>query len=147
MVKEVRRLIFSNTESTSAIKEYGKRNGVSFSEGTVIRAQFTGPVEYGFQTMKGMTSHILGDYNINQLPQAITLTFFDEKTMEQKYFTTTADFISSALIEYCLENKIMLPKEAGKDLDIAEFNICLNIKNRTQTEEDSAHADLQLADE
>ena len=58
---------------------------------------------------------------------------FDERSFEQKFINLTADFISVALIEYSITNKIMMPKNAEKNLDLTEFNICLDINLENQT--------------
>lgn len=146
MATEIRRLIFSHSESTAAVKEYGKKNNVNFPEGKIIRARFTGTAEYEFHSMKGVKSPIQGDYNVKDSPRAITLTFFDEKTMEQKFYNMTADFVSSALIEYCVLNKIMMPKKAEKHLDVTEFNICLDINMENTTDGDAPNQGLALED-
>ncbi len=146
MATEIRRLIFSHSESTAAIKSYGNKNNVSFPEGKIIRARFTGTAEYEFHSMKGMKSSIQGEYNVKDSPRAITLTFFDEKTLEQKFYNMTADFVSSALIEYCVENKIMMPKKAEKTLDVTEFNICLDISMETVTYGNKANQGFALED-
>jgi len=147
MAIEIRRLIFSHSESTAAVREYGNKNNVSFPDGKIIRARFTGTAEYEFHSMKDFKSPIQGDYNVKDSPRAVTLTFFDEKTLEQKFYNLTADFVSSALIEYSIANKIMLPKQAEKRLDVTEFNICLDINMENPTEGDKANQGLALDDE
>jgi hypothetical protein len=78
------------------------------------------------------------------VPRALTLTFFDEKTLEQKFYNLTSDFVSSALVEYCLTNKIMMPKSAEKRLDVTEFNICLDINMENFTRGDTPNQGLAL---
>lgn len=133
MATEIRRLVFTNAETTKALRTYGKKYDMVFPEGTVIRSRFAGNAEYEFDTMKQFKSPLHGDYNVEGNPRAVIVTFFDEKTFEQKYFNLTADFVSAALIEFCIENKIMMPKDAKKALDITEFNMCLDINFETQT--------------
>lgn len=146
MATEIRRLIFSHSESTAAVKEYGNKNNVQFPDGKIIRARFTGSAEYEFHSMKDVKSVIQGDYNVKDNPRAVTLTFFDEKTLEQKFYNLTADFVSSALIEYCIANKIMMAKRAEKRLDVTEFNICLDISMESVTSGDAPNQGLALED-
>lgn len=146
MATEIRRLTFSHSESTAAMRDYGNKNDVKFPDGKIIRARFAGSAEYEFHSMKQIKSPIHGDYNVKENPRAITLTFFDEKTLEQKYYNLTADFVSSAIIEYCIANKIMLPKKAEKRLDVTEFNICLDINMESYTDGDKANQGLALED-
>jgi hypothetical protein len=144
MATEIRRLIFSHSETTSAIRTYGTSLGMKFPDGRVIRARYAGNAEYEFHTLKQFKAPIQGDYNVRETPKAITLTFFDEKTFEQKFINLTADFISAALIEYCIQNKIMMPKNAEKNLDLTEFNVCLDINLENLTE--NASGPLRLED-
>lgn len=144
MATEIRRLIFSHSETTSAIRNYGAAHGMRFPEGRIIRARYAGSAEYEFHSLKQFKAPIQGDYNVKETPKAITLTFFDEKTFEQKYINLTADFISASLIEYCITHKIMMPKIAEKTLDLTEFNVCLDINLENLT--DSASGPLRLDD-
>lgn len=144
MATEIRRLIFSHSETTSAIRSYGDAHGMKFPEGRIIRARYAGNAEYEFHSMKQFKAPIQGDYNVKETPKAITLTFFDEKTFEQKFINLTADFVSAALIEYCVTHKIMMPKAAEKKLDLTEFNACLDINLENIT--DSAGGPLKLED-
>ena len=146
MATEIRRLIFSHAESTAALTSYGKKVDLKFPQGKIIRARFAGSAEYEFHSMKQVKFPIEGDYNVKDSARAVTLTFFDEKTLEQKYYNVTADFISSALIEYCIANKIMLPKAAEKRLEMTEFNICLDIGMENKTEQTEALQELRLED-
>lgn len=135
MATEIRRLVFTNSEATKALRTYGQKYSMEFPEGKVIRSRFAGNAEYEFHTMKQFKAPIHGDYNIEGNPRAVIVTFFDEKTFEQKYFNLTADFVSAALVEFCIENRIMMPKGAKKALDVNEFNMCLDINFEAQTSE------------
>ncbi|HPQ50749.1 MAG: hypothetical protein KDJ26_02310 [Alphaproteobacteria bacterium] len=143
MATEIRRLIFSHSETTIAIRSYGATMGMKFPEGRIIRARYAGSAEYEFHSMKQFKAPIQGDYNVKETPKAITLTFFDERSFEQKFINLTADFISVALIEYSITNKIMMPKNAEKNLDLTEFNICLDINLENQTESTSSPLRLE----
>lgn len=143
MATEIRRLIFSHSETTTAIRNYGATLNMKFPEGRIIRARYAGNAEYEFHSMKQFKSPIQGDYNVRETPKAITLTFFDEKSFEQKFINLTADFISTALIEYCIAHKIMMPKNAEKSLDLTEFNTCLDINLENITESSSGPLRLE----
>ena len=119
---------------------------MNFSSGILIRASFAGTSEYEFHSMKQHESSVQKQYNIEQKPRSVIVTFFDSKTMEHKYFNLTADFISSALIEYCIENKIVLPKSAKKSLDISEFNIVLDVAMEPFQKSGSPSSVLSLED-
>lgn len=127
MPQEVRRIVFSHIETTEALVNYGKKFSMDFYSGNIIRASFAGNAEYENHPMKQHQSSVQKQYNIEQKPRSVIVTFFDAKTLEHRYFNLTADFISSALIEFCITNHIMLPKHARKSLDISEFNIVLDI--------------------
>ncbi len=127
MPREIRRLVFTYQEATIAITEYGKKYNISFPKGRIIHAKFASVSEYELHNMKEFKSPIHRTYNVKEKRSAVIITFFDEDTLEHKYFNLTADFISAALIEYSLNNKIMLPKNASKEMDVTEFNICLDI--------------------
>lgn len=138
MATEIRRLVFSHAESTKALQDFGEKYKVQFPQGRVIRAKFASIAEYEFHSMKQFQTSLHKDYNVEGQPLSVIVTFFDEKTLEHKFFNLTADFITEALIEYCINNKIMLPKTAKKKLDISEFNICLDINYDNVTPESRA---------
>jgi hypothetical protein len=135
MATEIRRLVFTHAESTKALQDFGAKYDVAFPEGKIIRAKFAGTAEYEFHSMKQFKSSLHRDYNVEGRPSSVIVTFFDEKTLEHKFFNLTADFVSGALIEYCIANKIMLPKAAKKSLDLTEFNICLDVNFDNETAE------------
>lgn len=135
MATEIRRLVFSHAESTKALEDFGKKYDVAFPEGKIIRAKFAGTAEYEFHSMKKFQSSLHRDYNVEDRPSSVIITYFDEKTLEHKFFNLTADFVSGALIEYCIANRIMMPKAAKKHLDVTEFNICLDINFDNETAE------------
>ena len=145
MATEIRRLVFSHAESTKALHDFGKAYNMTFPQGKIIRAVFAGTAEYEFHSMKQFKSSIHQDYNVEGKEKAVIVTFFDEKTLEHKFFNLTADFVSGSLIEFCVRNKIMMPKAAKKAVDVTEFNICLDIQMDNATSESQAGA-LSIAD-
>lgn len=137
MPKEVRRLIFSHAESFQAMSSYGERLDMVFPTGRIIRANFAGLAEFEMHTQKEAMQEIAKKQNIARMESAVIVTFFDESTFEHRQFNLTADFISAALVEYCIEHKIMMPRQAKKILDLTEFNICLDVIFESETIEDS----------
>lgn len=147
MPKEVRRIVFMHSESTIALADYGKKFDMTFPNGNIIKATFAGHSEYELHSMKQHQNPLQQQYNIEQKARAVIITYFDSKTLEHKYFNLTADFISSALIEYCIANKIMLPKQAKKSLDISEFSIVLDVSTDGPKEQGGQDTNiLQLED-
>lgn len=138
MPTEVRRIVFSHSESTTAILAYGERYNMTFPNGRIIRAAYTGAAEYDAHSMRQFQSPLHSQYNVEKKPRAVIITFFDEKTLEHKFINLTADFISGALIDYCLNHKIIIPKTALKSLDVTEFNLCLDIHMEQFTEPGAA---------
>lgn len=137
MATEIRRLVFSHAETTKAIKNFGQKFRMNFPEGKIIRVRFAGSFDHEFHTMKQFKTPLHGTYNIEENTRPVTITFFDEDTFEQKFFNLAADFISGALIEYCIQNRIMMPKHAKKSLALTDFNVCLDV-NYESTSEDGA---------
>lgn len=146
MAIEIRRLIFTYPEAMSAIIAYGEKNKIQFPAGRIVRAQYAGNAEYEINPLKQIKSDLQNDYNIKDNPRSVILTIFSDSTLEQKYLNLTANFISVALIEYCIEHKIMLPKDAEKSLDFSDFSICLDINKNAFTDADSHGNRLSLAD-
>lgn len=147
MTTEIRRVIFTHDESTSALATYGNKVDIKFPEGKIIRARFAGSAEYEFHSMKQIKFASSPDYNVKDVARAVTLTFFNEKTLEQKYYNVTSEFVSAALIEYCIANKIMLPRNAEKRLEMTEFNICLDINTENKPDKSPFSGPLSLIDD
>lgn len=137
MPQEIRRLVFTHSEATIAVIEYGKRFNIVFPEGKIIQAKFGGSSEFEEHDMRDFKSPVHRTYNVTEKRKSIILTFFVAGTLEHKYFNLTADFVSAAIIEFCVKNKIMLPKNASKTIDITEFNICLDINYEHHLSPDS----------
>lgn len=127
MPAELRRLVFSHKETTEALLAYGKEENIPFPKGKMIRAKYAGNAEYELHSMKGKQTGVNKNFNVDDQDRAIIVTFFDEETFEHKFFNLTADFISAALIKFCIEQKIMLPRDARKSLDLTEFNVCMDV--------------------
>ena len=130
MPREVRRIVFSHSETASAIINYGKKFNMSFPEnGKLLKAVYSTAPEFEISAIKQMQeSHQVADHK----PRPVILSFFDHKTLEHKYFTLPDEFILSALKEYCMEQKILLPKTAKKALDVTEFNVVLDLSTESE---------------
>lgn len=117
MPQEIRRLAFSHSETTDALKEYGKRFNVSMPDGRVLHARFAS---------EGETPQA-GEEN-KKRNRNIIVTFYSKQNFEHKYYNLSEEFVTAALIQYCLANQIMLAKSAKKTLDITEFNVCIDMQ-------------------
>lgn len=127
MPSEVRRLIFSYPEVTEAITAYGKAYNIKFPVGQITRAKFASDGDFEQHTMKDFKSALHRTYNVQQKRRSIILSLFDATTLEHKNFNLTADFVSGAIIEFCLSHKVMIPKDSQKEIEITDFHICLDI--------------------
>lgn len=145
MAKEIRRLAFTYNEAMAALKALAEKNNINLPHGRIVRTQFAGNSEYELHPLRMQKSDIQSEYNIKDSPKSAILTIFCDETLEQKYLNLTANFISTALIEYCIAHKIMLPKQSEKSLDFSDFSICLDIYSETTIGDDSPKA-LSLED-
>jgi len=133
MPSEIRRLVFYHSEVTEALTNYGKDHGMDFPKGKVISAKLMNETEHDFHTQKFKKLEptegfdLSDEYNIRKMSVSILVVFFDEETFDHKYFSLSSEFISSALIRYCINNAIPIPRRGKKKLDLTEFNVCLDI--------------------
>ncbi len=146
MAIEIRRLIFSYPEAMEAIKDYAQKNEIALPAGKIVKTQLAGNAEYEINPLKQIKSSIQSDYNVKDSPRSVILTLFSDETLEQRYLNLTANFISTALIEYCIKHKIILPKDVEKSLDFSDFSICLDINKNVFTSGDKSDGRLALAD-
>ena len=86
MTKELRRIVFSHAESTEALVAYGKKFNMVFPSGNIIKVNFAGTAEYEHHSMKQHVNPVQHQYNVEQKPRSIIVTFFDSQTLEHKYF-------------------------------------------------------------
>jgi len=127
MPSEIRRLVFFHNELANALRTHGEEYGVDFPKGKVIKASLAHKTDHELHTQNLSRAPLLKEYNVKSLDNSVVVTFFDDDSFEHKYFNLTSDFISAALIQYCIENKIPLPKAGKKKLDLTEFNVCMDI--------------------
>lgn len=137
MVQEIRRLIFSHAETLASLKEDEANPLPNIPEGKVIRANYVGSGSFAPHTptaRPGYSRDLAPPPKSSDKSRIITLTIYDEFSFEQKYFNVSEDTLSQALITYCRKNKIMIPKNAIKTLELTEFNFCLDINLDNTTE-------------
>ena len=128
MPSEIRRMVFFHGELADALRDFGQKYDVEFPNGKVIKASLASKAEYELHTQNALPAMPLAkEYNVKQLSNSIIVTFFDEASFAHKYFNLASDFISAALIHYCIQHKIPIPKAGRKKLDVTEFNICMDI--------------------
>ena len=117
---ETRRIMFNYDEVLQALHAFGSKYNMSFPEGKIAKVTDANPKEYAFNPLKKFRE-------TEALP--LIVTFFQEGS-EHKYITLTSEFILGALVEYCLDNKIMLPKSAQKQIEVIEFHIALEVADK-----------------
>lgn len=146
MATEIRRIIFSNAEIMQALSSYIAKNKVDFPEGKIVRSSISNSKNIKIDALDNIGSEILNDYNLFEDNRIVTFTMFCDGSFEQRYFNLPATFISAALIEYCLSQGIMLPKDSKKMLAVTDFSICLDINKDNFTEGDQEDDRLTLED-
>lgn len=107
MPTEYRRVVFPNRELRQALVQYGDPNGAQFPPGEIISVTLPEGV---------------GDtVQVTVLDTARNITF-------------TADFpvarIAAALINFCIQNKVPIPKKGRKSLRLMGDNLALDIVMR-----------------
>lgn len=130
MVKEVRRILFSYAEITDALLSYGKKIEIAVPEGMINKVIFGSATET--KDIK-MLIDVKQVYNIEPQPRSVVATYFNKDTMAHKYLNLPADFMSAALVEYCFDHKILLPKTARKQFDISDLTVVLDIMSDIET--------------
>ncbi len=133
MVQEIRRLIFSHIETLSALKEDEEAAKIHIPEGRIIRANYVGAGSLATQAPSSRPG-FSPTVKPSEKSHIITLTLYDEFSFEQKYVNISEEALCKALITYCRKNKIMIPKNAQKTLEMTEFNFCLDINLDNMTE-------------
>ena len=120
MPYETRRIMFNYDEVLQAILGFGTKYNMSFPEGKIAKITDANPKEYAFNPLKKFRES-------EALP--IIISFYQEGA-EHKYVTLTSEFILGALVEYCLDHKIMLPRTAHKEIEVIEFHIALEVGDK-----------------
>ena len=130
MPKDIRRLVFDYDEVTEALKGYAHDQGVEIPSGKVVKLTLSERDVQVASLISEKHSAFLENYNIGVENQSAIITFFDKTDPEKQnqYFPTNTDFVTAALIDYCIKHPdIRIPKDGKKNVAKTEFNICLDI--------------------
>jgi hypothetical protein len=127
MPNEIRRLLFDFSEATEALQSYAQNHDVWMPAGKISRIRLGTRGKHEFHTMRGHADKVQRDHNVNNPSDDIVISFFDEASLEHSYVNLSKAFVAAALIDFCINNKILLPKEAGKNIDIDELHLCMDI--------------------
>lgn len=143
MPQEIRRIVFSNAEATGAVIRHGEIFNLNFPVGKIVRAKIAGKGEHLPEKAQSFHTELHRDYNIQEQSESIVLSFFDERSFEHKYYELRADFITAALVSFCLDHSIILPRKGKKTLGLTDLNLCLDIDYATSTPEGGAPLSLE----
>lgn len=128
MPKEIRRLAFSHEETAIAVRDHSQDSDIDFPEGSILHVRFATKDEESMDAKEFDNDKIFQTYNVNSSKNRVIFTLKEDGSSENNYANIGADFVVAALIEYCVKNKIMLPKSGTKNLDITGFHVCLDIQ-------------------
>lgn len=117
---ETRRIMFNYEETHEAITSFGSKYNMSFPEGRVVKITDSNPKEYAFNPLKKFRDN-------DAMPIIVS---FAQDGEPHKYVTLTSEFILGALVEYCLNHKIVLPKSAHKEIEVIEFHVALEVGDK-----------------
>ena len=104
MPTETRQLMFTNDEVLAAMTSHNRIAAEKLFVGTIIQG------------------HLTADPGVS-----LCLTIRHETTRNTYDLVFGLDAIEPALIRYCLELNIPLPRKADKTLSVADGNIAMNI--------------------
>ena len=138
MPQEIRRLVFSHNETTQALKKNEKNIKQKLPKGSILHARYALENEQFNDSKKITVEEIFKDYNVKPSEEQLIITFYNDKTLEHSYINVSSDEIVASLIQYCLDKKVMLPKNGSKTLDVVEFNLCLDIGMDIKVEEEES---------
>lgn len=130
MPKDIRRLVFSNAEVTKAIQDYGTDQETEIPSGKVVKLTISDRESSANFFLSDKHTSFLENYNIDKKSHSAIVTFHDVTKEEQQnsYLTTNTEFITAALIDFCLRHPdIRIPKKGKKNVAKTDFNICLDI--------------------
>lgn len=128
MPKEIRRLAFSHDETGIAVREHCKKNDQDFPEGSILHVRFASKEEEELSAEDFNNDKVFQTYNVSSSKNQVIFTVKEENKKDNDYAKLSADFVVAALIDYCVANKIMLPKTGSKNLDITGFHVCMDIQ-------------------
>jgi len=108
MPTEFRRLVFSNNELRDAIEGYIPKSGESLP---------TGPVR---------ECHVSEDLGVE-----VIIVIESEEDGTLRKFKMSTFFLSAALLEYCREHQVPIPRDANKYLEVVGDCLALRITLRS----------------
>jgi hypothetical protein len=125
---ETRRIMFNYAELKEALFSYGKKYNMSFPEGEIIKVSDSNPKEYAFNPLNKFRE----GGSEKSLP--FIVSFILPTNNEYKYINLPTDFMIGALVEYCLDHKIMMRRDSFKMVEIIEFGIVLEMTDKLNEE-------------
>jgi hypothetical protein len=105
MPTEVRRLVFANAEFYAALDQYLSRTGTNLPSGSIVKI------------------------HTDMIRDTITVDISRGTSAAVEAVTLTARQVGGALIGYCINNQIPLPRGFSKSLIVAGDNIALDMTN------------------
>lgn len=105
MPTEVRRLVFSNTEFYSALDQYLSRTGATLPLGSIVQVR------------------------TDTIHDAVTIDIRRNGSTQTEAVNLSARQVGGALIGYCINNQIPLPRGFSKSLIITGDNVALEMTN------------------
>lgn len=105
MPTEVRRLVFSNAEFYAALDQYLSRTGTSLPSGPIVKIR------------------------TDTIHDTITIDICRGTGATNEAVTLEARKVGGALISYCIDNRVPLPRGFSKSLIVAGDNIALDMTN------------------
>jgi hypothetical protein len=121
---EIRRIMFNYEEVQEAINTYGQKYNMSFPNGKLVKVTDSNPKDYVFNPLKKFRE------NHDEKATPLVFSFFVDVTAEHKYINLNEDFIIQALVEYCLDHNIIMPRNHYKSLDVIEFMVALELTDK-----------------
>ena len=112
MPTEIRHIIFSSEELFIALKEYRKRRREPLPSGSVVK------------------------FTIEQTPELSAVTRIAPESGEpERVFVSNRDELATALIMYCIDNKIPMPVKSTKFLQMFGGSLGLVITKNVTAEQ------------
>mgnify|MGYP006437125101 CR=1 FL=1 len=143
MPKEIRRILFNFSEATQALRDYAHNHDIWLPEGRLARVQHGKKNKHEPHTMRSYARKIQDEQNLSDAGDDIVISFFDESSLDHNYANLSKALIAAALIDYCIANKILLPKEAQKTIGIDELHIFMDIQLNTVSDDDAPILSLE----
>ena len=143
MPEEIRRIRFTFAETAQALNDYARDHGIRLPEGHITRARLGKKAKHEIHTMREHTGRVQQDHNVSEADDDIIITFFDDSAMQHNALNLSKAVIAAVLIDYCIDNKILLPKQAQKSIAVDELYICMDIELSSASDKDAAILSLE----